>query len=90
MSELDPDLITALEDMMLADRAERGPFYRAAAEAIVNFRQSFTGSDGFPDWNGSTPAYRAAIQQAYRAAGVPSESEDASFLAPTSPNQSPK
>lgn len=63
-------VVRALKAMMAVERQEREPFYRSAAEAIVNFRQQW------PDnWDGSNKEYKLEIARAYREAGVPSDTE---------------
>jgi hypothetical protein len=61
-------VVAALKAMMAAPRDDREHLYREAADRIVEMRHQCGGVR-----NGD---YRAAIQQAYREAGVPSDSED--------------
>jgi hypothetical protein len=70
------ELVRVLKKLMAADRDDREPYYRAAADRIVALRETFRRPDGLPDWSGGTSAYRAMIQSAYREAGVPPDSED--------------
>lgn len=52
------------------DDGERTRQYRAAAEALVDARPFFTGTDGLPDWGGRSHDYRVWVGECYGEAGV--------------------
>ena len=69
-------LVPALKAMMAAEGTDRqNDARREAARAIVAERQRHEYL-GRPDWDGNSRPYRAAIEQAYRKAGVPTDSEN--------------
>lgn len=72
-----PDLVaraTRLGRKVAADASTAN--LRALAEALVSLRQSFTTTDGLPDWGGRTHAYRDAVAGIYASAGIPRDSAD--------------
>lgn len=49
--------------------------FRAAAMAVVDLRSKYE-HEGLPDWSGRSAEYRAAIEERYRLAEVPPDSEN--------------
>ena len=54
----------------------RTDLLKRVAELIVELRAKHTLDDGRIDWSGRSPAYRAAISEIYKEAGVPADKLD--------------
>ena len=80
MVALMPKKIAADATRLLREYVESGrsrtDLLKRVAELIVELRAKHTLDDGRIDWSGRSPAYRTAIAEIYRDAGVPADKLD--------------
>jgi hypothetical protein len=71
-------LVKIVRELVAAEKADREPYYRAAAEKIVDLRAVHKDGE-LPDWAGRSPDYKAAMRLVYRDAGGVPQSIQASI-----------
>lgn len=74
LGALQKDAVNRLrEGTRTTDAGVRSSAFHAVAAILVEARQYFTDSDGFPDWRGRSYPYRQWVGGVYGDAGVPPE-----------------